>query len=390
MDKTPPTNEPEEGFGSRDLQNPDAMEDFEKRRQKRRLQRTLRRGLVLFGAVCVILLVAWGITAIINTARGEPETETLVPSDAPVIMAGSDAVPDPLPDTPDNTAWNFVGPVEQTINNMELVSPDYRMISLPENGRVDMSYFNTVTFVGDSLTQGFQIYAQGIPNAHYCAYKGIGPKQIYDGSVQRRNDGEQEVPMEALVASAPDNVYIQLGANAMVSLDDDSIIAYYREMLTVMRASLHPEVGYYIQSLTPVRPDNSPGFDMARIDNLNNMLARMAFEEGIYFLDLTEPLAGDDLYLREDFAGSDGYHLSPSGYAAWVEYLVTHTAYHPRNPYLEGSPYYTGAPPEPIPEPVPEPEPAPAPAEAAPAPEEVPPAEASPAETPPAEAPAAV
>lgn len=310
------------------------------RKARRRRTRMIRRGSVLLGGVLVIMLVAWGITSIITA--GQPKTPGSTPASGAAASSAPAASGEPLPD---NTAWNFVGPVEQTINQMELLNPDYRMIALPENGRVDMVYFDTVTFVGDSLTQGFQIYSQGIPNAHYCAYKGIGPKQIYDGSIQRRNDGEQEIPLDALVASAPANVYIQLGANAMVGLDDESILAYYREMLAAMRAALPPETGYYIQSLTPVRPDNKPGFDMARIAALNNRLAKMAFEENLHFLDLTEPLAGDDGFLREDFAGGDGYHLSPSGYAQWKDYLVTHTAYRPGTPYLEGSPFYTPPPP---------------------------------------------
>ncbi len=362
--------------GSRALQDPAAMEDFEKQRKHRRLLRKARRGIVLLGSVVAILAVAWGITSLVtafgkNNSGGQP----------PVSLAAGSAASQPLPAAPDNTAWNFVGPVQQTINQMELLTPDFRMIALPENGRVDMSYFSTVTFVGDSLTQGFQIYSQGIPNAHYCAYKGIGPKQIYDGSIQRKVDGTQEIPMDALVASAPANVYILLGANAMVGLDDESILAYYREMLAAMRAALPPTTGYYIQSITPVRPDNDPGFDMARIDNLNNQLAKMAFQENLYFLDLTEILAGDDNYLREDFTGKDGYHLSPSGYAAWADYLVTHTAYNPANPYLEGSPFYKA--PEPVPEPAPEPAPASVPASVPVDPAAVPPAD--PAATPPAD-----
>ncbi len=348
-DKTPPAhnNTPANRRPSEPLSAKGAAPEasIAVRKTKRRRARMIRRASVLLGSVVVILLLAWGITSIITAGQS---AEPVAPSASAPTASGASAVASGEP-KPDNTAWNFVGPVPQTINNMALLNPDYRMIALPENGRVDMSYFSTVTFVGDSLTQGFQIYSQGIPNAHYCAYKGIGPKQMYDGSIQRRQDGEQEIPMDALVASAPANVYIQLGANAMVSLDDESILAYYREMLAAMRAALPPETGYYIQSLTPVRPDNNPGFDINRILALNNRLAQMAFEENLYFLDLTEPLAGDDGFLREDFAGGDGYHLSPSGYAAWTDYLVTHTAYRPGTPYLEGSPFYIPPAPEPAP-----------------------------------------
>lgn len=317
---------------------------MEQARRKRRAQNRVRRMLVLAISVGALFLISLGITQLM-----QPRAEAPVASTAqPVSTAGgAPSVPTQNMDTgPDSAEWNFTGPVQQDPAAMTLTAPDYRMIALPENGRVDIRYFDTATFVGDSITTGLEIYPSvGLPNATYCAYKGVGPKAIYDGSVCKKPDGTTEIPMDALVASQPDNVYILMGANAMVSTKDDLIIEYYTEMLRQIRANLLPEVGIYVQAITPVRPDNASGFTMERIHELNNRLAKLAYEEGVYFLDLNEPLAGDDGFLREEFAGSDGLHLSPSGYAAWVEYMVTHTAYHPRNPYLEGSPYYTTPPP---------------------------------------------
>lgn len=319
--------------------------DYHQRRRRRQMKRSMRRLFVLVIAVVVILVFAWIVTGLVSRASGGSGGAGVEPGAAHAQPVGED----PVPDAPavDNTAWNKAGPVEQTINDMELVSPNYHMIALPANGRVDMSHFDSVVFIGDSLTQGFEIYKQGIPNAKYCAYKGISIKQIYDGSTQTTRDGRQEVPMEALVSYAPQNVYIQLGANAMVQMDDESILAYYREMLQQIRANLGEDVDIYVQSLTPVRPDNTPGFDMNRINALNDLLARLTYEEGVYFLDLMEALVAEDGYLRDDFGGSDGYHLTPSGYGAWVDYLVTHTVYDAANPYLEGSEYYRQADPPP-------------------------------------------
>jgi len=46
-------------------------------------------------------------------------------------------------------------------------------------------------------------------------------------------------------------------------------------------------------------------------------------------------------YLREEIARPDGYHLTPTGYKQWLEYLITHTVYDPASPYIPGSPYYS-------------------------------------------------
>ncbi|MFV0414390.1 MAG: GDSL-type esterase/lipase family protein [Oscillospiraceae bacterium] len=237
---------------------------------------------------------------------------------------------------------NTAGPVPQQAETMQLVAPTYEMIALPENGRVDMKYFDTVTFVGDSITQGLQVYTnQGIPNAHYCAYKSIGLKAVYDGSAWPNANGDYEVPMEALVASQPQNVYVLLGANAMVNTEDSQIVVYYREMLQKIRESLPAGTGIYLQSITPVTPGAK--FEMERINGLNQQLAQIAYQEDVHFVDLAAALQGEDGYLRTEYAGADGIHLSVEGYAAWKEYLVTHTAYNPATPYLLGSPYYTAA-----------------------------------------------
>lgn len=233
--------------------------------------------------------------------------------------------------------WNTIGPIQQP-SDSPLISPDYRMISLPENGRVDISYFNTVTFVGDSITQGFSLYTKNLP-AKYCAYKSISPKGIYDGSTWVNQNNETQVPLDAIVETQPSDVYILLGANALVSMTDEAFIDYYKEMLIQMKTRLDPSVNFYIQSITPVRPDSK--FDQERINQLNNKLAQLAYNEGVYFINLNEALAGDDGYLREEYSGYDGIHMLAPGYDAWIDYLVTHTAYNTKNPYLEGSPAYT-------------------------------------------------
>lgn len=324
--------------------NWDYDQDYYERRRKRQVRKSASRLLVLVITVVAILAMAWMTSSIIRAASGQQKGTAATSGSA--AMTPIEVEKEPEKDLPevDNTAWNKVGPVEQTINTEGLVTPDYRMIAQPDNGRVEMSYFDDVTFIGDSLTQGLQIYSQGIPNASYCAYKGVSIKAIYDGSIQTNNSGKKEVPMKALKKTKPGKIYIQLGANNMVSTtDDEVIIAYYAELLDAIHEKIGEDVDIYIQSLAPVTIDNSPGFDINRFLSFNNLLAKLAFEKGVHFIDLMEPMAGEDGYLREDFAAADGYHMTPKGYAAWVDYLVTHTAYDPDYPYLEGSYYYRQA-----------------------------------------------
>lgn len=303
--------------------------------------------LIMVGFVLLFLLVVYLIKSF---AEGGTKTSSSEASSIISSLASSDEQNSTSDATSGDTEegaqpqvteqdWNTIGPLLQT-NNTTLTAPDYRMIALPENGRVDISYFNDTTFIGDSITQGFSLYTKSLP-AKYCAYKNISPKGIYDGSAWENQNKETEVPLDAIVASNPQKVYILIGANALGGTTDEAFIQYYTEMLNQIKNRLGPNVQYYIQSITPVRPDSK--FDQNRINQINDLLAQLAYQQDMHFVNLVEVLAGDDGYLREEYAGYDGIHMLEPGYTAWIDYLVTHTAYNPQNPYLEGSPAYTAA-----------------------------------------------
>lgn len=343
--------------------------EFRAQAARRRRKRAMRRLLVLFIALLVIFGLAWVIVKLIgpeetgpadslpglplassNGGEGEGGDASSAPDDgAPVSQGPSPSILAPLPmqqavDAGD-MSWNSMGPVEQTVN-FEIVNPDYRMIALPENGVVNTSFFDTATFLGDSLTQGLALYSTGLPNAHYCAYKGTGPSAIVDGATLANHKLENEVALDALVASQPDNVFVLLGTNTLVNASENaenSFLAYYRRMIEMMQERLDPRVRIYIQAIPPTRPEvanSKPGLANDRIRRINNQLAAISLEMGCYFIDLQETLADADGNLNAEYAAADGIHMNSTGYQAWVDYLCRHTVYDKRSPYLYGSPYY--------------------------------------------------
>ena len=205
---------------------------------------------------------------------------------------------------------------------------DFRMAALPQTPAVDASYFTQASFLGDSLTQGMQIYDTGLPNANFCAYKGVGPNAVVNGTTCKRHDGAEEVPMEALAAQQPKVLYVLLGTNVL-GRDGDytNFLTYYRLMLDMISQAL-PNTKIYVQSITPVRPEvrkKSPGLYKERLCEINDALSAIALEKGCTFLNLWEALADENGDLIEEYAQPDGYHLLPAGYDAWVDYLCTHT-----------------------------------------------------------------
>lgn len=218
----------------------------------------------------------------------------------------------------------------QTLDN-GMTAMDFRLAAQTASPAVERSSFSDVSFLGDSLTQGMQLYEEGMQNAMFCAYKGVGPNVIVNGTTCKRADGTTEVPLEALTAQNPRAVYLLLGTNVLGrDTDYSSFLTYYRLMLDMLNQTL-PNTKIYVQSITPVRPEVSQksgheGLNRDRLYQINNELAAIALEKDCYFLNLWEVLADENGDLIESYAQPDGYHLRPAGYAAWVDYLRSHTA----------------------------------------------------------------
>ena len=236
--------------------------------------------------------------------------------------------------TQDNT-WNTASYAVarqltvQTLADSAATALDFRMAALPKSSTaVGKEWFNDVSFVGDSLTQGMQLYEEGMQNAMFCAYKGVGPNVIVNGTTCKRADGVAEVPLEALTAQQPRAIYVLLGTNVLGrDTDYSSFLTYYRLMLDMISQAL-PNTKIYVQSITPVRPEvsqKSPGLYKQRLCEINDALSAIALEKGCTFLNLWEALADENGDLIAQYAQPDGYHLLPAGYDAWVEYLCTHT-----------------------------------------------------------------
>ena len=161
--------------------------------------------------------------------------------------------------TEDNT-WNTLQYAStrpltvQTLSTGTTTALDFRMAALPRTAPVEKSWFSQVSFVGDSLTQGMQMYDTGLPDAMFCAYRGVGPNAIVNGTSCKRADGAAEVPLDALTAQQPKAVYLLLGTNVLgTDSDYTSFLTYYRLMLDMITQAL-PGTPVYVQSITPVRP----------------------------------------------------------------------------------------------------------------------------------------
>lgn len=296
----------------------------------------------------VIFLLAGVITLLIerpwkngpSVAFGNAVSGGLAASDA---ASGTDSVAQQGGTSGQSTSavTTGIGPVQQAQGT--LPSLNAATLALAENGRVDMSYFDNALFIGDSLTQGFQVYTSGISNASYAAYIGAGPRTFIEGTVTNIN-GDTVKPIDEILAANPKKVYILLGTNAMETLTDEAFLEYYARFLDFLVPQLPEDTVYYIESIPPVTQAKATdeNFTLERIQNVNEQLATLAYQYGMHYLDLYHVLCDENGYLKADYAADDGLHLNNDGYSAWREMLITHTAYSAENPYLPGSPCYKG------------------------------------------------
>lgn len=297
------------------------MADYQEYR-RRILHRRWRR-MFITAALLILLVLLAAVSVLWKRLHREPAPNT---AQGPTILqqelTGSE--------------WNTISytPARrlsvQTLDN-GMTAMDFRLAAQPASPAVERSSFSDVSFLGDSLTQGMQLYEEGMQNAMFCAYKGVGPNVIVNGTTCKRADGTTEVPLEALTAQNPRAVYLLLGTNVLGrDTDYSSFLTYYRLMLDMLNQTL-PNTKIYVQSITPVRPEVSQksgheGLNRDRLYQINNELAAIALEKDCYFLNLWEVLADENGDLIESYAQPDGYHLRPAGYAAWVDYLRSHTA----------------------------------------------------------------
>ena len=332
------------------------MADYYHYRQKIEKQRRRRNAVVALMVVLIILCAAAGFFWMSrhNQQANTPQAEPTMPT-AETAATATPEQPEPTAQTPgnpqrllpavDNAAWDTATPVEQTID-LEYLNTDSRMAALPALGTVERSHFDTVTFLGDSITEGMECYATGYQNAHVRAYRGAGPESVvYNTTVKDHIRNVQEPAFDAVVETQPDALYILFGTNTLVNGSEDTatkFITYYEKMIDMFHESL-PNVPIYVQSIPPVRPSaaaEKPGLASDVLRGVNEQLAQLAASKGCVYLDLWEALADGEGNLKEMLAAPDGIHLSAgNGYGTWLTYLRNHAKYSANNSWTMGSVY---------------------------------------------------
>ena len=176
---------------------------------------------------------------------------------------------------------------------------------------MDLNYFADAAFLGDSLTVGFSDYQINLGGALVCGYTGVGPDAIVNRTAVKNSVRGEEIALDVLAAAQPKKLYILLGTNTLTTLGaSDRFLAYYGQMLDMLREALGPDCVIYVESVPPVRPKaaaEKPGLASDVLRGVNEQLAQLAASKGCVYLDLWEALADGEGNLKEMLAAPVGW-----------------------------------------------------------------------------------
>ena len=278
----------------------------------------------LAGAVLAILVLAYAITAILENgasakdAQSEPVASGIAQDIlAPLPMQGEAADSDSSGDStaPDGSGdaqavtLETFGPARQDAAAAVVKAYDASVIRQPSCGQVDLNYFADAAFLGDSLTVGFSDYQINLGGALVCGYTGVGPDAIVNRTAVKSSVRGEEIALDVLAAAQPKKLYILLGTNTLTTLGaSDRFLAYYGQMLDMLREALGPDCVIYVESVPPVRPKaaaEKPGLASDVLRGVNEQLAQLAASKGHVVVDgfHRRQVAKTDVQIRESLGG---------------------------------------------------------------------------------------
>ena len=265
--------------------------------------------------ICHIAAAALAASLLLASCGGEPLLSPIGENSG----TESSAADSSTPSAPENLTSSEPESSEETGLESLIGEP------IPESDPADASYLDDAIFIGDSLTSGLSLYGV-LPEEQVLADTGINPQTILDKACIEQ-DGVEKTVVEAAASLSPAKIYIMLGANGVAFLNFDDIISWYGELIDELQAD-HPDAMIYVQSVLPVtrgKELEQENLTNARIAELNGMIADMAAEKQVFYLNVSEAIADENGYLPDDLS-ADGMHFGVSTYNVWIDYLLCHTA----------------------------------------------------------------
>ncbi|MDD7771345.1 MAG: GDSL-type esterase/lipase family protein [Firmicutes bacterium] len=191
---------------------------------------------------------------------------------------------------------------------------------------VTEDYFDDALFIGDSRTQGLQLYST-LDNATFYAATSMSIFGIMDST--ETVDGVTGI-RNLLQSKQFGKIYIMFGINE-AGYDTDAFVERYGQVVEEIRG-YQPDAIIYVQGImyvTAAKAAAEPVFSNDNIRKKNEGLKDLANGEDIFYLEVNDNLNDGQGNLPEEYTG-DGVHLKASYYSLWRDYLLEHAIVTPQ------------------------------------------------------------
>ena len=226
-------------------------------------------------------------------------------------------------------------PTDTTITTQSesTVTPDPNdSVILPETPDAGLTYQDSLTFVGDSLTAHLinrEVLTGG--RATQQVWKTENNmlnlnSEVSSAKIILPGTGELMTIAQAAKTAKPSILIITLGTDWGVSyLNETDFKACYTKLVNDVKAA-SPDTKIILQSIFPVTADcPHPSLSNDRIDNANKWVKAIAAETGCRYLDTQSVLKDENNCLKSEYCNSnDGIHLGANAYKVILEYIRTH------------------------------------------------------------------
>lgn len=289
----------------------------------------IRTCFTILGSLCLCLALAACTTSPAEeppapTGASSAPAESMTPT--PVPSPSSEPEPSDSPEPTDSPAPTPTP--ESTAAPSENPGSSYVFgTALKETQPVEDSVFDTAVYLGDSRTEGLQLFG-GLRYGTYYWARGMTVFRVDDPKYAIFDvDGELLTMIGALSRKEYSAVYIMVGVNELgypASSYEKNLAIFVDQVLAAQ-----PNAVVYLQTLPPVNEEVGAKSGLAdyinntNVSKFNAAIVRVATEKKVVLLDTAEVYRDENGILPAELA-SDGCHFVYGAYARWANYLRCH------------------------------------------------------------------
>ena len=254
-----------------------------------------------------------------------PEETTAEETTAPEETTPEDTTRAPITDTENKTDFTPPSNGKYTYVSLENEKLKYPGTVIQAGHDAGKDYLNNLVYIGDSLTYGLEFYKVlpeenvWVPSNGTMTLSDVANKKIYF------TEAKKEIPIkEALERTKPQVLVIALGVNGISWLKEESFKNEFRNLVSAVR-KITPETKIILQSILPVTPNYKyqESINNFKISRANLWMLEVAYELGLYYMDVAECLVDETGYLPDSYDSGDGLHLNASTYKIVENYIRT-------------------------------------------------------------------